>query len=68
MIKQGQQAQQNKQPSPEDQKNISAAQLNQAKTQESLAKTQEVHAKIQGLDASSQLDFMAVAQGNPKVY
>jgi hypothetical protein len=61
MIKQGQQAQASKQPSPEDQKNISAAQLNQAKTQ-------EVNAKVQGMDAGSQLDFMAMAQGNPKVY
>jgi hypothetical protein len=61
MIKQGQQAQQNKQPSPQDQKDISMAQLNQIKGQ-------EIKSKIGGQDAKSQLDYMALAQGKPKVY
>ena len=61
MIKQGQQAQQNKQPTPVEQKDLSAAQLNQSRSQ-------QIHAEISGQDARSQLDYMAVAQNHPKVY
>ena len=61
MIMQGKQAMAQKQPTPQEQKDISAAQLNQMKAK-------EVQAKISGQDASSQLDFMAMAAGRPKVY
>jgi hypothetical protein len=61
MIKQGQQQAANKQPTPAEQKDLSAAQLNQVKGQ-------EIKAKIGGQDAQSQLDYMAVAGGDPKVY
>jgi hypothetical protein len=61
MIKSSQEAQKNKQPSPEDQKNISAAKLNDVKAQ-------QIAAEVAGEDAESQLDFMAVAAGDPKVY
>lgn len=61
MIKQNQAAQQNKQPSAEDQKNISAAKLNDVRAQ-------QIAAEVAGQDAESQLDFMAVAAGDPKVY
>jgi hypothetical protein len=61
MIKQGQEAQKNKQPSPGDQKDISVAQLNQAKTQ-------QIAAQVQGSDATSQLDFMSMAMGKATDY
>jgi len=61
MIKAGQEAAQNKQPSPADQKDISAAKLNDAKAQ-------QIAAEVAGEDAESQLDFMAMAMGDPKVY
>jgi len=61
MIKQGQEAAKNKQPTPEDQKRLADAEL-------SKARAQEIEASVKGQDAKSQLDFMAQAQGNPKVY
>ena len=61
MIKQGQQAASQKQPSPQDQKDMSAAQLNQTRAK-------QIAAEINGQDARSQLDYMAVAQNHPKVY
>jgi hypothetical protein len=61
MIKGSAEAQKNKQPSPEDQKNISMAKLNDVKAQ-------QIAAEVAGEDAESQLDFMAVAAGDPKVY
>jgi hypothetical protein len=61
MIKAAQEAGANKQPSPEDQKNISQAKLNDVKAQ-------QIAAEVAGEDAESQLDFMAVAAGDPKVY
>jgi len=61
MISQGQKAQQGREPSPEDQKNLSQAQLNQARAQ-------QIAAEVSGQDAESQLDFMSVASGDPKVY
>jgi len=61
MIKAAQEAGANKQPSPEDQKNISQAKLNDVKAQ-------QIAAEVAGEDAESQLDFMAVAAGEPKVY
>jgi hypothetical protein len=61
MISQGQAAQQGREPSPEDQKNLSQAQLNQARAQ-------QITAEVSGQDAESQLDFMSMAAGDPKVY
>ena len=61
MIQQGKQAMAQKQPTPVEQKDLSAAQLNQSRSQ-------QIHAEISGQDARSQLDYMAVAQNHPKVY
>jgi len=61
MIQQGQQAAKTKTPTPEDQRNLSTAALNQAKAQ-------QVQAETVGNNAKSQLEYMAMAQGNPKVY
>jgi hypothetical protein len=61
MIKAGQEAAQNKQPSPADQKDISSAKLNDARAQ-------QIAAEVAGEDAESQLDFMSMAVGDPKVY
>ena len=51
----------NKQPSPTDQKDLSAAKLNEVRAQ-------QIAAEVAGQDAESQLDFMAMAMGDPKVY
>ena len=61
MIAQGQEAAKNKQPSPADQKDMAAAKL-------SNAKAQEVLSNVQGTSAEKQLDYMAQAQGDAKVY
>ena len=61
MIAQGQEAAKNKQPSPADQKDMAAAKL-------SNAKAQEVLSNVQGTSAEKQLDYMAQATGDPKVY
>jgi hypothetical protein len=61
MIKQAQQAGANKQPSPEDQKDIAQAALSQARAQ-------QIMAEVSGEDAESQLDMMSMAMGDPKVY
>jgi hypothetical protein len=61
MIESSQKASESRQPSPEDQYKISQAELNKAKTQEVLA-------SMEGTDAESQLDYMSMAQGDPKVY
>ena len=61
MIKQGQAAMKAKEPTPVEKKDISAAQLNDARTQ-------QITAEITGQSAKSQLDYMSVAQGKPKVY
>jgi len=61
MIKQGQQAAAQRQPTPAEQKDLSQAQLNQVKAQ-------EVKLQVAGQDAGTQLDYMAMAAGNPKVY
>ena len=61
MIVQGQQAMKNKEPSPSDKKDLSAAALNEAKTQ-------QVKSEMGGNNAKSQLEYMSMAQGNPKVY
>ena len=61
MISAGQEAQKNKQPSPIEQKDISTAKLNDARAQ-------QIAAEVAGQDAESQMDFMALAMGEPKVY
>ena len=61
MIQQGQAAAKNKQPSPADQKDMAAAKLSDARAQEVLS-------NVQGTSAEKQLDYMAQATGNPKVY
>jgi len=61
MITQSQESQKNKQPSPDDQKKIADAKLADARTA-------QIEAEVKGADAKSQLDYMAQAQGDPKVY
>jgi hypothetical protein len=61
MIKQAQEAQKNKQPPPQDKKYLADAELAQAKAQ-------QIAAEVAGEDAESQMDFMALAMGDPKVY
>jgi len=61
MIQQGQEAAKNKEPSPSDKKDLSMAALNDAKTK-------QVQSEMVGDSAKSQLEFMSMAQGNPKVY
>ena len=61
MIQQGQEAAKGREPSPADKKDLSAAELN-------AARATQIKASIEGQDAESQLDYMAMAQGNPKVY
>jgi hypothetical protein len=61
MIKQGQDAMKNKEPSPADKKDLSAAMLNQVKAN-------QIEMTLTGQDAETQLDYMALAQGKPKVY
>ena len=61
MIQQAQQSQQGKGPSPQDKKYLADAELAQVKAQ-------QIAAEVAGEDAESQLDFMAMAMGDPKVY
>jgi hypothetical protein len=61
MIKSGQEAAKNKTPTPEEDYKKSQAELNQAKTKEVLS-------NLDGSSAEKQLDYMAQAQGDPKVY
>lgn len=61
MVKAGAEAARNREPSPEDKKRLADAGLAQVKTE-------QIRAEIQGSDSESQLDYMAVAAGSPKVY
>ena len=61
MIAQGEAAAKSREPSAEDKKRLADAQLAQAKTEQILA-------EMSGQDAETQLDYMAMAQGKPKVY
>jgi len=61
MIAQGEAAAKSREPSAEDKKRLADAALAQAKTQ-------QIQAEMSGQDAESQLDYMALAQGKPKVY
>jgi len=61
MIQAGAEAMKNKEPSPEDKKRLSSAALDDMKAE-------QIKAEMEGTDAESQLDYMALAQGTPKVY
>lgn len=65
MIQQAEETRKNKGPSPEDQKNISTAKLNDVKAQ-------QIAAEVAGEDADSQLNFMSLAAstetGRPQDY
>ena len=61
MIEQGEAAAKNREPSAEDKKRLADAGLAQAKTE-------QIQAEMAGTDSESQLDYMAVAAGDPKVY
>ena len=61
MIQQGEEAAKTREPSAEDKARLAKAGLDEAKTQEVLA-------SMTGTDAESQLDYMSMAQGDPKVY
>ena len=61
MIKQGAEAMKNREPSAEDKKRLASANLD-------TVKAQQIQAEMTGEDAETQLDYMALAQGKPKVY
>jgi hypothetical protein len=61
MIKQAKEQQQQQGPSPDDQKKVADAKLAEAKAA-------QIQAEVSGTTAKTQLDYMAQAQGNPKVY
>jgi hypothetical protein len=61
MIQQGQEAMKNREPNPEDKKRLASANLD-------TVKAKQIEAEMSGQDAESQLDYMALAQGTPKVY
>ena len=61
MISQAQESAKNKQPSPADRKALADANLSDVKAK-------QIQAETEGTDAESQLDFMSMAAGDPKVY
>ena len=61
MIEAGQQAAKAKEPTPAEKKDLATAALN-------TAKAGQIQAEIEGSDAESQLDYMSIALGKPKVY
>ena len=61
MIAQAQDAAKNREPSPADKKDISAAQLNDAKTQ-------QIVAEVQGTDAANQLNLLSLKMGHGQDY
>lgn len=61
MIEQAQAAMKAKEPTPVEKKDLSVAQLN-------AIKGQQIMAEVAGTDAETQLDYMAIASGDPKVY
>ena len=61
MVQSAQAAAKNREPSAEDKKRLADAGLAQAKTE-------QIQAEMSGQDAETQLDLMAVAAGDPKVY
>jgi hypothetical protein len=61
MITAGQEAAKNREPSPEDKKRLADANLADVRAK-------QIEAEVAGSDAESQLDFMSMAAGDPKVY
>jgi len=61
MISQAQEAAKNREPSPADKKALADANLSDVKAK-------QIEAETAGTDAESQLDFMSMAAGDPKVY
>lgn len=61
MIQQAQQRGAQRQPTPQEQRDTSAAMLN-------LAKAQQIQAETQGTDPETELNFMAMAMGRPQDY
>ena len=61
MISQGAETMKNKEPSPKDKKDLSSANLDDVKAK-------QIQMEVAGEDAESQLDFMSMAAGDPKVY
>ena len=61
MIQQAGQAQEGKQPTPAEDKDTSAAELNRARAQ-------EIQFKMSGESPNDQLEYMSMAMGQPKVY
>jgi len=61
MIKQAQEAAKSREPSADDKQKLSMANLNDVKAK-------QIEMEAAGTDAESQLDFMAMAAGDPKVY
>ena len=61
LVQKAQQQAQNKQPSPQDKKNLASANLDDVKAK-------QIEMEVAGQDAESQLDFMSMAAGDPKVY
>ena len=61
MIEAGKQAAESKGPSPDDKQKLSVANLNDIKAR-------QIEMEVEGIDAESQLDFMSMAAGDPKVY
>jgi len=51
----------NREPSPDDKQKLSVANLNDIKAK-------QIEMEVAGTDAESQLDFMSMAAGDPKVY
>ena len=61
MIEQGRAAQQGKEPSPAEKKDLSVAALN-------AVKAEQITAEVQGLDPETQLNYMALAMGKAQDY
>ena len=61
MIQAGQEAAKSKEPSPQDKKALASANLDDVKAR-------QIEMEVAGQDAESQLDFMSMAAGDPKVY
>jgi hypothetical protein len=61
MIDQAEQAAKTREPSAADKKDLSQANLNDTRAK-------QIQAEVAGEDAESQLDFMSMAAGDPKVY
>jgi hypothetical protein len=61
MISQAQEAAKSREPSPDDKKKLADANLADVRAK-------QIEAEVAGQDAESQLDFMSMAAGDPKVY